>query len=386
MVLVDTRNLLAFIFCLGVSLRADEGELIDCHPGESCHKGMKDKAKHARGQENELLIVQGQNDLMAAQAMMEGQSWVARAFDRKTKTMVSATIRASPACIKLLEDITERASKVRLHGTGRPRGIMEWDVHLNQDGSVTGWKKVVRDLLTGANPLDLVDLHTQWFSCGRQTGEEWRCGNGRCARCWNSRNRGLVNRRIECSNVWTGAPERASGGTGTIRGAAMGDAVAEKPGLLWLLGQAPNAADVEIFYTRDALKARKPGPAGTCTLGKVAFFFDSTGNPLPGGGQRSVTKWVAVAQYVTAAKGRGELLDPVTGHPVMRLQNKLSFFPAEAIRRTVHMYHRCPDGKCGPRSEKGKGKVWHHKFDRPPRANLFLYNKHFHGPTPSSAP
>ena len=111
------------------------------------------------------------------------------------------------------------------------------------------------------------------------------------------------------------------------------------------------------FYTRDALKARKPGPAGTCTLGKVAFFYDSTGNPIPGGGQRSVTKWVAVAQDVAAAKGRGEVLDPVTCHPVMRLQNRLSFFLAETSRRTVHLYHRCPDGKCGPCPEEGKGNV-----------------------------
>lgn len=42
-----------------------------------------------------------------------------------------------------------------------------------------------------------------------------------------------------------------------------------------------------------------------------------------------------------------EKLDPSTGYAVMRLQRKLSFFPADAIRQVVHMYHLCPAKKCG---------------------------------------
>ncbi|CAN0418184.1 unnamed protein product, partial [Ectocarpus sp. 13 AM-2016] len=98
-----------------------------------------------------------------------------------------------------------------------------------------------------------------WFSCGRETSNPNMCGNGRCPRCWRNRHLHLVNMEVECSNTWIGAPERVSGGTGTIRGAPIEDAH-NKPNIRWILAPPPFGTDVEIYSNRAALDAKKPGP------------------------------------------------------------------------------------------------------------------------------
>eukprot|EP00903_Cladosiphon_okamuranus_P016923 g15600.t1 len=140
----------------------------------------------------------------------------------------------------------------------------------------------------------------------------------------------------------------------------------------------PCGTDVEIYFTPAALAAQRRGPAGTCTLGKVAFFVEHVGNPSQGEDTHGEsTVWVAVAEYFTAAAGQRAMTDAATGHPVMRLRETLSFFPAEAIRRVVQMHHACAiGGGCKAVSENNKAPVWKHQLS--PGDN-FLYNEHFHG-------
>jgi len=274
--------------------------------------------------------------------------------------------------------VSEMASSRRERGTGMPRGSRQWSVELDSEVVGDGPGGFLRAL----GSMGLLELYKKWFSCGREHGTENWCSSPRCCRCWNARSNFLTYRTVECSNVWTHAPPRVSAGTGTIRGAAKADD-SEKSDGLFLGGQGRLGADVELYYTPEALTARKAGPAGTCTMGKVAFFFDHAGNTFQGGGnQGAITKWVAVLEYVTAGRGNREQLDPATGHPVMRIQKALSFFPAAAIRQVVHFYHRCPENKCGPVLESGKGLVWQHHYD-PKGVNYFLHNRHFRGPSPA---
>lgn len=356
---------------------------MDCHAGESRYKSFKAHDKTASSRDNELHIIRRENEAMAAQAMADGQSWSAWAYDRTERKMKRKTIEASEACIEFVKAVSEEGSKGRERGTGRPRGAQEWSVDLRSAspaaGGSGGWQDAIVGMLAGLGSRGLLDLYKRWYSCGRVTGDTARCGNDSCPRCWNSRGEGLVRKSVDYKNFWAGAPPRVSAGTGLIRGAAMVDAAEKRDGFLWLLG--PLGVDVELYYTREALDAQEAGPAGTCTLGRVAFFFDHVGNPIHGGeGQGVKTKWVAVSEYVTAGRGSSEQLDPATGHPVMRIQKKLSFFPAEAIRQVVHLYHRCPENKCAPRPESGTGLVWQHVFD-PEGSNYFLYNRHFRGPS-----
>lgn len=357
----------------------------DCHAGESRFKSFKGHASTASGRDNEIHVARRENEAMAVQQMIDGQKWTASAYDRKQGTWTCATIQASDACIEFLKEVSEKASERRERGTGRPRGTRQWSVDLDADVSADGplgaWQDVVVGILRKLGSTGLLKLYEKWFSCGRAHGNPDKCSNPRCCRCWNSRSGGLSLRNVDCSNVWTAAPPRVSAGTGTLRGASMVDAVEKRDGLLWVQGSL--GADVELYYTREALAARKPGSVGTCTLGKVAFFFDHDGNTFPGGGrQGATTKWVAVSEYVTAGRRKTEQIDPPTGHPVMRLRKVLSFFPAEAIRQVVHFYHRCPENKCGPVSQSGNGNVWRHVYDSA-GANLFLHNRHFRGPTPA---
>lgn len=254
---------------------------------------------------------------MAAEAMAEGVRWTAWGYDRTKREWVKKTVQASPACRELLRTISEWEVGTRRHGTGRPRGIVEWNVRLGQQAaapSAQGWQETIGALLrrTGPGGLDLLDLYKAWFSCGRETSNPNMCGNGRCPRCWCNRHLHLVNMEVECSNTWIGAPERVSGGTGTIRFAPMEDAH-DKPKFRWILAPPPCGTDVEIYSNRAALDAKKPGPAGTCTLGKVAFFFQHRGNSLQDGGEGLLTRWAAVAEYVTAGVGSSEKSDAVTG-------------------------------------------------------------------------
>ncbi|CAN0259264.1 unnamed protein product [Ectocarpus sp. 4 AP-2014] len=249
--------------------------------------------------------------------MAEGVRWTARGYDKTKREWVKKTVQASPACRELLRTISEWEFRTRRHGTGRPRGIVEWNVRLKQQAaapSAPEWQETIGALLrrTGPGGLDLLDLYNAWFSCGRETSNPNMCDNGRCPRCWRIRHLHLVNMEVECSNTWIGAPERVSGGTGTMRGAPMEDAH-DKPNIRWILVPPPFGTDV-----------------GICTLGKVAFFFQHRGNSLQDGEEGLLTRWVAVAEYVTAGVGSSEKSDAVTGHAVMRLRKRLSFFQRTA--------------------------------------------------------
>jgi len=354
------------------------GDTVNVNTGEALHKLLKSFAKSSKGTDNTGHIARRLNTRMAATAMMEGMEWSARRYSRKQRRWLTERVKASPACRELMRTLVDSSTVSRKHGVGRVRRTVEWSMAITNNGkSITAapnseatWVGAIARASTRFNPDA---LYRQWYSCGRQHGDERRCEGRRCIRCWKFRKGGFMQTETRCFNNWTGAPARASGGSGTVRGCPV--EVAQPNNRRWMFAPYPCGTDVEIYYTPAALAAQRPGPVGTCTLGKVAYFIEHVGNPPHGedmGGEATV--WVAVAEYASAAVGQGTMRDAATGHPVMRLRDSLSFFPAEAIRRVVQMYHACASG-CKAASENNKAPVWKHKLS--PGDN-FLYNEHFH--------
>lgn len=365
------------IACPRSLCRNSAGEAINVNTGEALHKTLKSFAKSASGRDNIVHIARRLNTRLAADAMMEGLAWEARRYDNRDGWVVS-TVQASSPCRKLLKTLSDTLSHSRKHGVGRARGTVNWEMSIAQhggeleatSGSERSWMRALA--MAMQQKFRLEDLYHTWYSCGRLHGVQAFCGKPQCPRCWKYRNVGFREQRVRFSNNWTGAPSEVSGGSGTLRGGNV--QIAKADDRQWM---AESGTDVEIYSNRDAMISNRPGPAGTCSLARVAFFAEHVGNPPLGvdtTGEK--TLWVAVAEYVTAGIGQDKVIDAATGHPIMRRRKRLSFFPARAIRRVVHMYHVCVPNKCKAVSDAGKAPVWRH--DLSGENNRYIHNEHFH--------
>ncbi|CAN0037184.1 unnamed protein product [Ectocarpus sp. 4 AP-2014] len=313
---------------------------------------------------------------MAANAMMEGLAWKARRYNKRDGWVVSP-VQGSDPCRQLLKTLSDALSHSRKHGVCRPRVTVDWEMTIGEHGAglqatseaEPDW--ILALALAMRKEFLLEDSYRTWYSCGRLHGVRSLCGNPRSPRCWKFRDLGLREDRISFSNNWTGAPAKVSGGSGTIRGGDVRDA--EINSREWMV---ESGTDVEMYSTRDALVSNKPGPAGTCSLARVAFFAKHVGNPPEGEGTTGeTTLWVADAKYVSTGLGENQDIDAATGHPTMRRRKGLSFFPARAFRCVVHMCHKCLPGKCKAVSKAGKAPVWRH--DQSGHNNRYIHDEHF---------
>lgn len=162
----------------------------------------------------------------------------------------------------------------------------------------------------------------------------------------------------------------------------------------WFLGEGCGE-DVEFF--RGQPFCEDPGPASAhhqLSSARILYFFEHRGNKRAGSQGRPLTSWVLAFDYVSDGVGSSRSIDPVTLHPVMILRGRGRpvVFPADAIKRHVHLYHRCPGLErppaerallCGPTaSGGGEGKVWRHKFRLAARGDggcdRFILNEFHH--------
>lgn len=137
----------------------------------------------------------------------------------------------------------------------------------------------------------------------------------------------------------------------------------------------PCGTDVELYCTREAFEGDVHGATGSSTLAKIAFFIEHEGKPPQGQSKGKKTVWVAAAEYDSTGRGNTREVDAATGHAVLKLRRSLSFSPAYANRRVVHMFHRCPSGACAPREQCRGGAVWKHKLSD---SDSYLHNEHLH--------
>lgn len=232
----------------------------------------------------------------------------------------------------------------RLGGESRGMG----DCRLRTGVGSRRWRK----LLAQSN---LKDAYAKWFERDQQHD--------------------FVEQDAQCFTIWDNAPADVTGGHHTIRGGPVSKASTQN-GTRWMLAPPPFCTNLELYSTPEACRSRIPGPAGVCTLGKVALFVRHRENPPQGRARGTATLWVAVAEYVTTGPGQQRDDDLATGHPVMRLKQSLALFPDGAIWRVGHMYHRCTTA-CKAVKENGGASTLRHKYSLTGN-NYFLYNEHFH--------
>lgn len=326
----------------------------------------------------------------ALKSLCDGITWEAKGFERGKE--VRKEVTAGTVCREVLQDVfallpamhQSPASVEDGNTTGRQGSDSHrpprWEAGLKgvEAGiELEAWQAGVSAMLPSPEELD--ERYAECFGCGRIHGEA-PCSTRTCSFCWRNRTekRGLMHETVKFFNHWGGAPGDASAGTGTIRGC---------PGLHsgWTRSTASRGSDVEIYLTAEDQREGNRG-LGQTTLGKVAFFFQHQGNPwrrdeesgdIPEG---QYTIWMAVSEYVTAGVGNSPQLHHATGLAEFKMRQTLTFFPASAVRRVVHMMHACPtsgESACGLVRAGGKRPKWQCKLRG---TSTYLFNKYFHSP------
>ena len=138
---------------------------------------------------------------------------------------------------------------------------------------------------------------------------------------------------------------QVSSGLGRWKGGDIrGKAKYESPGS-WALGEG-GGEDVEIWTTSPS-SADGAVEVEKLTMGRILYFFEHKGNPRSNGDgsdNRPNTSWVLVFDYAIAGRGDRRLPDLATEHPtlILRGRGEPLIYPADAIRRHVHLYYACP--------------------------------------------
>ncbi|CAM9154903.1 unnamed protein product, partial [Hapterophycus canaliculatus] len=319
---------------------------------------------------------------------VDGVTWTAKGHVDGAR--VTKELTAGVLCKEVLQEIfkvlpvqmTPASSEDGSTGRrqGRPHGYQQWETDLAPSpvsSDTLPWQRVVSATLPSAEELEL--LYDESLGCGREA-EEPACSQRTCSFCWRNRGKGLIRRSVVVFNHWGLAPAEVSGGAGTIRGCPVKDAASSAE---WARSTASRGNDVEIYLTVEAQRQGSRGLSQT-TLGRVAYFFEHQGNDWRrGDGSASIpegefTIWVAVSEYVTAGVGTRRKVDTVTGLDEFKMRRTLTFYPACAIRRVVHMMHSCPAtgaSACGLVEEGNKRPIWRCISLA---GSTYLLNKYFH--------
>lgn len=348
---------------------------------------------------------------LALTALSEGIHWQLTRFDRSLKQHVVETVRPGPGCKEVLQSLTDalpgglssapvdpRAATLSTDGqrNGQFPGAARWRSVLWEAGSSGGnagsWEA---RLATGPFRPDertLLKAYKTYFGCSADGAASGGCYDPRCPNCWV--NSGSLERKdITCSRFKHGASLRASSGLGRWKGADVRQAASGGGSTgEWYLGEGCGE-DVE-FFKKQPFDDLGPVDARHLSMGRILYFFEHSGNQRFGELERPVTSWVLAFDFVTEGLGTSRSVDPATQHPVMVLRGRgrPAVFPADAIRRHVHLYHRCPGQEhppadnawvCGPEaSGPGGAKVWRHKFRLSQPGNggcdRFLLNEFHH--------
>lgn len=309
-------------------------------------------------------------------------------YHRGDKKHIEARVRPGAGCVAVMKQL-DTALRLGLSGAprdehsaptptpaqlkGQYRGGATWDAVLWQEGATHvmdgNWLERMRSGYLRPDAASLLKGYKKFYGCARRA--DARCGNSRCPYCsWNPN--GLDSSDIACSRYYHAAPYVASSGQGRWKGGDVKAAGRPGPHLDWVLGTG-GGDDVEIWKNPPPTNDDGPVDASDLTIAKVIYFFKHKANAITEGDDRPDTWWVLVYDYSGIGRGNERVADHVTQHPVLRLRGRGRplVYPADAIRRQLHLYHKCPLGDggewtCGqaPVAPDGSGreKVWRHKF------------------------
>ena len=372
------------------------------------------------------------NTLLALQRLTWGEPWVGRRYSYRERKTVTEEVTPGPGCQRIMrvlseslrgglsgrEDspagtpVTARASVGQYQGSARwsAKILSDEDDSPTDDEDLTeggqpqeSWRQCVSQGPLRPHAKTIMAANSRWFSCGRSGSNSAPCSEIRCPACWEGGEGFLKNRDISCSRFKQGVSPTASSRTGRWKGADAKSATTVGPTPRdWAVGEGKGES-VEIFTSPEARRDDLSGD-GEVTLALLLYFFDIEGNQRPDSAEAGPTmEYVLAYEYVTCGAGRAKKADKVTQHPTYVLKGGVgtlpSVFPAEAIRRHIHMYHLCPVESyeigtgstppphlCGLRDEdrsKGGGKVWKHHYHlaaaHPPngRRDAYMLNEHW---------
>lgn len=360
--------------------------------------------------------------------MAPGETWTATRYDRSSREHVNGVERAGEGCSRVLRSLAgflrggldtpggepEGAPPAR----GQFHGAALWDAKIvprsgaeqkeeEQTDEAQGWASRISE--SGVLPHEqcVIDAARLWYGC-RRPPHLRPCDEPRCPACWDGAD--LQHVRIRCSRFKHNVSAKSSSGLGRLKGGNVRLASNDGPSArAWAVGD-DSGEDVEIFRNPTALRNGTTGDGGV-TLAKILYFFTHEGNRRAAAStdEGPQMEYVLVYEYVTCGPGRSKRPDSVTQHPTYFLRGNPavtpSVFPAEAIRRHVHMYHLCPqgsftpqginnggsaedpEGRCGLRRAdggEGGGFVWKHHFNltgpqvHNHQRDTYMLNEHWH--------
>lgn len=393
--------------------------------GEFAHQQHKRANKSSSNRNAPAHYARHANTAYAFDALADGIPYRVKKYNKSTKKHGTVTVKAGSGCSRLLQALRRDTSgdvvgvpDIREHGTPAPGvltgkfpGAARWVAPLRKGPHAAvqsgDWRTRASTMRQRPRVDHLLEAYRSFFGCGGIDEPPQPCANSRCPRCWTNPS-ALDSEEMACSRFKHGAPLKASSGLGRWKGGDIrGQADYEFPDS-WAVGEG-GGEDVEIWTTPPYDGDRRVD-VEKLTMGRILYFFDHEGNPRGNGGtgdDRPITSWVLVFDYVTSGDGKSRLPDKASDHPTMRLRGRSDpvIYPAEAIRRHVHLYHACPcipqaagggvgappaapgdaQWECGLAQDRGGrfggAKVWRHKY-RLAASNKgydhYLLNEHHH--------
>lgn len=402
--------------------------------GEFAHQQHKKSNKSSSGRNVPKHYIVSANTTYGWQGLKDGVRYNVMRYDARTRKRCEVTVRAGLACSRVLrtleeeeltgklsasDDVAEAGTPSRARLAGSHKGSALWNATMKKDSDENvmasaenpEWDNVVATGPFRPTAKAVEAAYKKHFGCGKGVGVDAPpCEEPRCPQCWLDTGT-LVETTMRCSRFNHFAFRVASSGTGRWKGgdARKAAATTNWEGLLddrWVFG-ADGGENVEVWKTTPPTgDAESSANVDDLSMGKIVYFFKHRGNTRVGStGPGPETWWVLVFEYVSAGAGKSRLPDVATRHPIMRLRGRgvPTVFPADNIRRHVHLYHVCPclgsgnvEGQeaderwvCGVAQDGSRSGtlVWRHAFKlsrrRGPKQRMigedrYLLNEHHH--------
>lgn len=394
------------------------GCMPDSSIGEAGHQRHKTSNKSSSGRKVPLHHARRVNTRLAMMSLANGCRYGARRYDFQRGEHIWINVTPGPLCQQVLNRIDTLSAKKTSSSMckkynhppsyrvlrGQTPGSALWNATLlggsdeAPPNCFSSWEHAVANSRMRPSMAAMTAAYGL-YKCKNRGPTVGPCTERRCPNCWEGRADCLEHVDISCSRFTVNVPRRSSSGTGRIRG---GDArAAALTGSLkddWALGSG-GGEDVEIWKYFNASSQPEVVPNRDLTCARVLYFFEhvangrkSTPSGSPEGGP--ATAFALVYEYKPVGGGNTRKPDERSKHPAMLLHSRDTpkVYPADLIRRHVHLSHACPATNasknaeqftCGPESNaaiRGGKKIWTHKYKASSGKgdDVYLLNEHHH--------
>lgn len=319
-------------------------------------------------------------------ALSNGLKYNVTRYNRKDRVHEVVSVRPGDGCVQLMQslahffghdrvpkDIHAQAIQTPAQLRGQYPGSAVWTATLFKGGDEQRedgeWSVRVASGKYRPDEETMLGAYKKFYGCDTSDG----CSDSRCPGCWSGDELETVS--IDCTR-YLRAPMSASCGLGRLKGGDVKSATRPGPRDDWAVGSG-GGDNVEVHKHPSTMSEAGRVESTDLILFKVLYFFRHQGNQsVLGGSPPPLTWWVLGYDYTGVGHANDRVPDSVTGHPTLQLRarGRPTVYPAEAIRRQVHLYHACSlrgdvDGGadasqfCGVVAGTGRSnRIWRHKF------------------------